>query len=596
MIFSERYYKNQISEKTEANKELENKIRIVGFFRLLVVLIALICGYISYRNEQSTLFIINILTFIILFLVLVFYHDKLYMEKKRNNMFISINEEGLKRINGEFKKFGDNGSEFLDEKHSYINDLDIFGDNSLFQFMNTTISNGGKLLLARVLKRDIKFNKHEIVERQEAVQELSEKVAWRQKVIAEGRLQKSRKIDLDRFVEWGSGENSNSSSILREVIAGIFVAVTWICIVLAVIGILPVSFILLMLTVNYAAVKVIASPIADDIQFFESIKNNIEVYSSILTMIDDEEFNCSLLKKYSKRLKNNNLICRKEMKKLNSIMAWLGDSSKNMAYMLFNILFFSDIFIMRNLEKWREKNGTELKSWMDVLYEIDALCSIANIPFEHDEWSYPELCDGNSIECINVCHPLIGKNAVKNSFALKNKQKAALITGSNMSGKSTFLRTIGINLLLAYIGAPVSAEKLTCGIMDIYTCMRTKDNLEENISSFYAEILRIKLLIEACRRGERVFFLLDEIFKGTNSKDRHIGATVLIKQLIQYGGTGLVSTHDLELCDLESETITNYNFSEFYEHDKIKFDYILRKGKSMTQNAIHLMKLAGIQI
>ena len=229
MIFSERYYKNQISEKTEANKELENKIRIVGFFRLLVVLIALICGYISYRNEQSTLFIINILTFIILFLVLVFYHDKLYMEKKRNNMFISINEEGLKRINGEFKKFGDNGSEFLDEKHSYINDLDIFGDNSLFQFMNTTISNGGRLLLARVLKRDIKFNKHEIVERQEAVQELSEKVAWRQKVIAEGRLQKSRKIDLDRFVEWGSGENSNSSSILREVIAGIFVAVTWIC-------------------------------------------------------------------------------------------------------------------------------------------------------------------------------------------------------------------------------------------------------------------------------------------------------------------------------------------------------------------------------
>ena len=169
-------------------------------------------------------------------------------------------------------------------------------------------------------------------------------------------------------------------------------------------------------------------------------------------------------------------------------------------------------------------------------------------------------------------------------------------SGSNMSGKSTFLRTVGINLLLSYIGAPVYAEKFECGIMNIYTCMRTKDNLEESISSFYAEILRIKILIEACKKGERVFFLLDEIFKGTNSKDRHVGATVLIKQLIQYGGVGLVSTHDLELCDLENKNIVNYNFKEYYEDNKIKFDYKLRRGKSVTQNAIHLMKLAGIEI
>ncbi|MDO5516516.1 MAG: DNA mismatch repair protein MutS [Clostridium sp.] len=596
MIFSERYYKNQISEKTEINKKLEGKIKIVGSIRLIVVIIALISSYISYRNDRSTLFIINILIMAALFLALVFYHDKLYMEKKRNGIIIDINEEGLKRINGEFKKFKDNGAEFLDEKHSFINDLDVFGDSSLFQFMNTTISKGGRLLLAKVLKREIKFNKEEILERQEAVQELSKKVSWRQQIIAEGRLQRSKDIDLERFIEWGNEEKSGSSSILRIIAAGIFVAVTWICILMSSIGILPMSFILLLLTVDYVAVKIIASPIEEDIKFFESIKENIAVYNSILTMIDEEEFNSSLLRGLSMKLKSNNLSCRKEMQKLNNIMAWLGDSSKNMAYMLINILFFSDIYIMKRLEKWRAQNGEELKNWMDVLHEIDALCSISNLPFEHEEWSYPVIYTENTIECIGISHPLIGKSAVKNNFSLQNKQKAALITGSNMSGKSTFLRTIGINLLLAYIGAPVSAEKLTCGIMDIYTCMRTKDNLEENISSFYAEILRIKLLIEACRRGEKVFFLLDEIFKGTNSKDRHIGATVLIKQLIEYGGSGLVSTHDLELCDLESETITNYNFSEFYEDDKIKFDYILRRGKSTTQNAIHLMKLAGIEI
>lgn len=597
MIFSERYYKDQISEKTQINKKLENKIKIVGVIRLLVVIIALITGYLLYRNDESSLFIINISIMAILFIALIFYHDKLYMEKKRNDMFISINEQGLRRIDGDFKKIKDNGSEFLDENHSFINDLDIFGDNSLFKLMNTTISKGGRILLAKVLKREVKFDKVEILKRQEAIQELSKKVSWRQKVIAEGRLQKTIDIDLQRLIEWGNGEDdSGSSSTLRAMIAGIFVAVTWVCIIMTAMGRLPLSYILLLLTINYVAVKIIASPIEEDIKFFKSIKGNIEVYSSILAMIDDENFKCTLLKDLSRELHENNISCRKEMNKLNNIMAWLGDSSKNMAYMLFNILLFSDIYIMRNLEKWRVKNGAQLSKWMGVLHEFDALCSIANIPFEHEEWSYPVLCDENSVECIKILHPLIGKKAVKNDFSMINNQKAALITGSNMSGKSTFLRTIGINLLLAYIGAPVSAEKLTCGIMDIYTCMRTKDNLEENISSFYAEILRIKLVIEACRRGEKVFFLLDEIFKGTNSKDRHIGATVLIKQLIKYGGTGLVSTHDLELCDLENETITNYNFSEFYENNKIKFDYILRNGKSTTQNAIHLMKLAGIEI
>lgn len=190
------------------------------------------------------------------------------------------------------------------------------------------------------------------------------------------------------------------------------------------------------------------------------------------------------------------------------------------------------------------------------------------------------------------------KGLLKNDYELKSPKKITLITGSNMSGKSTFLRTVGINLVLTYIGASACAEEFKCGIMNIYTCMRTKDNLEESISSFYAEILRIKLIIEACKEGKDVFFLLDEIFKGTNSRDRHIGATVLIKQLAQNGAIGLLSTHDLELCDLEKENneIANFNFREYYEDNKIKFDYKLRKGKSETQNAVYLMKLAGIEI
>ena len=223
--------------------------------------------------------------------------------------------------------------------------------------------------------------------------------------------------------------------------------------------------------------------------------------------------------------------------------------------------------------------------------------SLSTLAFEHEEWVYPTISGVNEIEAKSLAHPLLGDRAKSNDFNLYGSEKVALITGSNMSGKSTFLRTIGFNMILTYLGLPTCSKEFKCGISNIYTCMRTQDNLEENISSFYAEILRIKLVIEAAKSGEKVFFLLDEIFKGTNSRDRHIGATVLVKQLAQNGAIGLLSTHDLELCDLEKENkeIGNFNFREYYEDNKIKFDYKLRVGKSETQNAIHLMKLAGIE-
>ncbi|HWJ02256.1 MAG TPA: DNA mismatch repair protein, partial [Verrucomicrobiae bacterium] len=174
-----------------------------------------------------------------------------------------------------------------------------------------------------------------------------------------------------------------------------------------------------------------------------------------------------------------------------------------------------------------------------------------------------------------------------------------LITGSNMSGKSTLLRTAGLNLVLAYTGAPVCAENFRCSVMRVYTCMRVTDNIEQSISSFYAELLRIKTIVQAARERGQVFFLLDEIFKGTNSQDRHTGAKILIKQLSKQGAMGMVSTHDLELSELEKESkgqIRNYHFREYYENDQIRFDYLLRSGPSTTRNALYLIKLAGIEL
>ncbi len=596
MSLAEKFYKENIDNNSRENSSLSSKVNIIGWSRLVVIIFGVIVDYFLYGQNKISMIIFSTIFFIIIFLFLIFYHNNIFEHKKRLDLLIGVNEKGLKRISGKFKDFDDNGSEYLDDKHSFINDLDVFGNNSIFQYINSTVTKGGREELVKLLKKEENLNSSEIKEKQGAIKELGRKVAWRQKLIIEGNLKKSKDVDLSSLIKWS--KEKEDSGPLRVVIACTFILVTICSIYLAITGIIPESFLMLDFMVNFIVVKILSKSMVKELSLFESMKNSVDAYSKILALIESEDFNSLYLKKLSNKLKSDKSSCKEEMKKISNIVDWAGNSSHNAYYFILNILLFSDIFLIRSLEQWREKNGENLEKWLKVMHEMDALSSIANLSFENQDWTYPVILDENEIEGVNIGHPLLGDKTVRNTFSLIKEQKVSLITGSNMSGKSTFLRTLGVNLVLSYIGSPVCADKFSCGIMNIYTCMRTKDNLEESISSFYAEILRIKILIEACKNGEKIFFLLDEIFKGTNSKDRHIGAIVLIKQLIKYGGVGLVSTHDLELCDLEKENknIINYNFREYYENDKIKFDYILRKGKSKTQNAIHLMKLAGIEI
>lgn len=596
MKLAEEFYKDNIEKSSKQSSVISAKVNIVGWSRLAVLILGGLIDYFLYRENKIGTIIIVTIFLLGVFLGLVTYHNGIFEYKNRLDSLIKINEKGLKRISGQFREFKDKGIEYLEEEHSFANDLDVFGNSSIFQYINSTVTKGGREELAKLLKREKVLNNTDIKERQEAIRELGQKAKWRQNLIVEGELKKSKDMDLLSLIKWS--KKKETSSPLRLAIACTFIFVTVCSIYLIIKKIVPESFLLLDLMVNFIVIKILAKSTADDINLFDSIKASVSGYSRILGMIEDEKFDSLYLTSLSNKLKNHNSSCKEEMKKFSNILDWTGNSKYNAYYLILNVVVFSDVFLMRNLERWRKRNGEKLENWLEVMHEIDALSSIANLSFENETWTYPLILNENQIDGIGIGHPLIGEKAVRNTFSLIGERKVSLITGSNMSGKSTFLRTLGVNLLLSYIGAPVCAEKFSCGIMNIYTCMRTKDNLEESISSFYAEILRIKILIEACKRGEKIFFLLDEIFKGTNSKDRHIGAIVLIKQLLQYGGVGLVSTHDLELCALEEESknIINYNFREFYENDKIKFDYILRKGKSETQNAIHLMKLAGIEI
>lgn len=241
-----------------------------------------------------------------------------------------------------------------------------------------------------------------------------------------------------------------------------------------------------------------------------------------------------------------------------------------------------------------------MNKWLETIGELEGLASLALIAYDYPDWYMPSIVHGSStLAAKSMGHPLLGNEQVRNDLTIQEPHRVLLITGSNMSGKSTLLRTAGMNLVLAYAGAPVCATYFRCAKMDIYTCMRVSDNLEKSISSFYGELLRIKEIVEASRRGRPVFFLLDEIFKGTNSHDRHLGAKILIKQLYRQHAIGMVSTHDLELGELEGESkgsVKNYHFQEHYQEQEIRFDYRLRPGISTTRNALYLIKMIGVNI
>ncbi|WP_299994759.1 DNA mismatch repair protein MutS [uncultured Clostridium sp.] len=591
-----RYYKNNIEKINEQLKSLEKKLIAFSIIRFIIVILGLIAMYYYYKQDSIEGLGVSFLCALFVFLIIVFFHSERINLKKRLLTMLEYYEKGIKRLDNTWKEFSDIGEEFIDKNHSFSSDLDIFGKKSLFQWINLTRTKFGRKKLAHKMMLNDLPTRYEIQDNQEAIKELSKKRDFCEKLYFEATIQNKKKENIEELLKWAKSEEKNSFTI--KYVSYIFIAITLILIFLTIIGRFPVTYLLLDLMINYLVIKLLTRKLSSVIDIFINNKREIIKYSNLLGLIQDESFESKKLLELQKDLLGSNINCKAEMKKLRNIVNWLGDSTSNAYYLIINVFLMSDIFILCNLEEWRIKNGYKLEKWLEIMGEIEALVSLSTLAFEHQDWSYAKISGVNEIEARGLAHPLLGERAKVNDFNLCGNERVALITGSNMSGKSTFLRTIGFNMILTYLGLPTCSKFFKCGISNIYTCMRTQDNLDENISSFYAEILRIKLVIEAAKSGKKVFFLLDEIFKGTNSQDRHDGARILIEQLVKLQAVGLVSTHDLELCNLEQEKswLVNYNFREYYKNNKINFDYILRRGKSETQNAKHLMKLAGIDI
>jgi len=541
-----------------------------------------------------------IIAFLVSFVYLMFEHDKFIKARLYSSIFVKINENSLSRLNGEWENFSDNGKDFLDENHQYAYDLDIFGDRSLFQWINVANTYLGRKALCKLL---LGYSKEPelIKKRQDAVNELAEKLAWRQKFLAEGLIVSENIKDPQKLISWAKEQHEFYKKPWLAIVIKVLPVITVLSLILAFSAeIVPYYIPGFLVLIQYFMLKYKKWERLEIFEISDRFSKDIGVYNKMIELFEKNNFQSDLLKEIQSKMAGE--AGKPAYDQINSLAKIIDSISARHAplYLIFNLLTLWDYRNMIILEKWKSTSGKFLEEWLEGLGEVEALSSLAIISHDNPDWAIPEIKEDeiSKFEASDMGHPLITSNRVCNNVDFKSPTKVLLITGSNMSGKSTLLRTAGINLVLAYAGAPVCAKAFRASVMDIHSCMRVSDNLGKSISSFYAELLRIKEILKEAKEGKKVFFLLDEIFKGTNSRDRHTGARVLIEELCKTKSIGMVSTHDFELCDLEQKNskIKNYHFEEYYKDNKIYFDYKLRKGVSTTRNAIYLMKMAGIDI
>ena len=594
-------------EKQEKLERFLSNLRLIIFTSGVMIIVLTYLRYIQF-NFMVTLFL-----FTVIFGYLVSQHSKIKDKIKYTTILREINTHSLQRLQGKWNTFADDGVEFKDKEHSYTEDLDIFGKNSLFQWISTAQTFKGRQKLAALLSGEV-GNREAIRERQEAVAELATMLTWRQRFWAEGMLSladgpqsKGKPSNPQDLINWGGEKSDVFSDFKVIVLCRVSPLITTALVIIGFgMGIIPGFWPASALLVQAALLSYKRKERDRMFSIAEGFATDLKVYEKMLQRWEKQNFNSRRIQKIKDELRDSQgqKVC-KQMERLLALIAPIT-SRRNVFYTFFNIIALRDFQYMIALEKWKQQSGQAMGKWFDALGEMEALTSLAVIRFDNPAWVLPKICDTHEtnknkpiFEAVGLGHPLLPTQQRKpNDLAFNGEVKVLLITGSNMSGKSTLLRTTGINLVLAYAGAPVCAQSLRVSLMSINTCMRVSDNLGENLSSFYAELLRIKRIVQEAGTGKKVFFLLDEVFKGTNSLDRHTGARVLIKKLSQTNALGLVSTHDFELCDLAqgTEKIVNYHFQEYYQEGKIYFDYQLRPGPSTTRNALYLMKLAGIDL
>lgn len=525
---------------------------------------------------------------------LVIWHGKIKAKGNTQQRLSELNEEEAKRAAGYYDPLSE-GTEFMNPEHPYTADLDIFGRHSVFAGVNRTRSPHGKQLLARWLKDPAGAGT--IKKRQEAAKELSNELDFRQKLLlfAE-RIDKSF-TELEHIARWAADASGFHQKAGIRLLRYGYPAITITAFVLWFAGIIYWFIPIVLFLGSFLVLRQFKERIEDSHRATNGHARSLTRFARIFQLVSQQSFTAAYLRSLQQAIGTD---AYRETDQLQSIAASFDARLNAIIYLLANGLLLWDLYLVSRLEKWRAKAGTNLQTWFQHVGELEALCSFANLRFNEPDFTFAEISDdGFVIEFKEAGHLLIPREqCVTNDLKLTHPGQIQLITGSNMAGKSTYLRTIGTNIVLSLAGAPCYASAAKLSSIRLISSMRNADALDEHISSFYAELLRLKIILDETRKSDNTFFLIDEILKGTNSTDRHKGSVALVKQLLAANGTGLISTHDLELAEKarEMEGIQNFSFEVEIEDGNLDFDYKKHEGICRSLNASILMKQMGIEV
>ena len=582
------FYKSHKSELEKEATILKKKLINLGVFRFVVFLVTSFLIYLTFGN-YTDVFIIAFLG-ISLFAFLVFRYIKLKREKAIIDAKIEMNAIEIRVLNGNFHQL-DTGTEFYNPLHFYSNDIDLFGKGSFFQYINRTTTNDGKIALAKLLTEN---KTEDILEKQEAIKELSEKIKWRQHFSALASLV-TVKNKTNSITKW----MSNYTAVLPKSLSKIQLVFSFIS--LGLIGLISLGFLSFsFITVWFFIGLFITGKFLKKTNHLyletDKIRETFKQYHQLLNEIEHENFN-------SKHLIENQKIIQSEEKKASQIFKEFAkildafDNRNNVIIaVLGNGLFLWEITNACKVEKWIKTYKHTVEKWFEVVAYFDAQNSLSNFKFNHTSFVFPEITTSKEIiKATSLGHPLLNASKrIDNDFTIDGAQ-FFIITGANMACKSTFLRTVSLSIVMANCGLPVCAERFKYKPIKLITSMRTTDSLTEDESYFYSELKRLKFIVDEINAdvfGKEYFIILDEILKGTNSKDKAIGSKKFVEKLTKSKSTGIIATHDVSLCELENEfkKIKNYYFDAEIENNELHFDYTLKTGICKNMNASFLLQ------
>jgi hypothetical protein len=590
----EKIYRQRLETRNRALERWTGRDRIVADLRLVLFVTIVILGVLIYRGVGTSAWWLAVPG--ALFAGLVLAHEPIRRAGDRSRRSVAFYSNGLARLEGRWAGTGSAGLSYLSDDHPYAADLDIFGKGSLFERLCTARTRSGEAILAAWLLAPA--SPESIADRHEAICELRPQLDLREDLELLG-AEVRQAVDPRALSKWGTATRTFPGR-------GVVIAAT----VLGVLGTSAVaawfltdvgpSPLFIVLVAGGILARLLRPRIRTVLADVEQRTADLVLLSEMLHRLETHPFQAPLLRQLVKSLETEDLPASKQIRRLARLLHLL-DYRRNQLFMPLAVLWLWTTQITIRIDAWRSGPGPRIVHWLSAIGEFEALCALAAYAAENPLDIFPEVATGPPcFEALSAGHPLIQRrDCVVNDVALGGSALALMVSGSNMSGKSTLLRTVGTNAALALAGAPVRAASLRLTPLAIGATLRIQDSLQAGRSRFYAEITRVRQMVELSRGPLPLLFLFDELFNGTNSHDRCVGAESVVKGLIQHGAIGMVTTHDLALTQFAggaNSRITNVHFADRLVDGKMIFDYRMRPGIVQHSNALALMRAIGLDV